>query len=182
MVPRRETCWAGYSGRCTVLLLCRLVFCLRLEADSIWGQFLIKSLSVQIPSLTEDGKTENSNNQRIFLKGTESRSVLCFGQQLVLEAGRGLWMKFTSLRAALCHEERMEGHTGLDSPHWPWAQRLVTQHLEPGRRRLLGRGLRDGPYPQHLWLSSLETQLGVPWASLIRQFQVRSLKQDWGKI
>lgn len=91
-------------------------------------------------------------------------------------------MTSMSLRAALCHEERMEGHTGLDSPHWPWGQWLVTQHLEPGRLRLLGRGLRDGPDPRHLWLSSLETQLGVPWASLIRQFQVRSLKQDWGKF
>lgn len=91
-------------------------------------------------------------------------------------------MKFTSLRAALCREERMEGHTGLDSPRWPWGQRLVTQYLEPGRRRLLGRGLRDEPDPRHLWLSSLETQLGVAWASLIRQFQVRAGSRIGGKF
>lgn len=132
---------------------------------------------------SDRGRKDREQQQpKILSEGTGSRSVRYFGWQLVLEAGRWLWMKSTSLSSALCHEARMEGHTGLDSPRWPWGQRLVTQHLEPGRHRLLGRGLRDGPDPWHLWLSSLETQLGVAWARLVRQFQVRSLKQDWGKI
>ena len=75
---RRKQGLVGLSDCCSVHLLCvcvcvcvcvwwvkfEVVFFLRLETDSSWGQFLIKSLCVQIHSLTARGKTKRTKQNK----------------------------------------------------------------------------------------------------------------------
>lgn len=84
------------SSLCVCVYVCycvcvvgEVVF-LRLETDSSWGQFLIKSLCVQIHSLTATGKTKRTKQKS--LKAQEAAACCSYEDHLLvwwLEAGCG---------------------------------------------------------------------------------------------
>ena len=179
---QRKQGLVGLSDCCSVHLLCvcvcacvcvcvvgEVVFFLRLETDSSWGQFLIKSLCVQIHSLTARGKTKRTKQKS--LKAEEAAACCSYeGPFASVVAGSWLWIRFISLQSRCpCGRGRTESLIGSGPPP-------VALMDRGGAQRVLGAWeMQAAGWCPHVPGRPLLLRCLVRPCSNLRQFQVWNL-------